>query len=85
MLFSFFFFCFVFGELGVFVCRLITLVWFIFGGEQCREAGLSYRGKFFADVCFQWEGGAVIREKFNFGYIPIMLKVCTCLFPVAFT
>ncbi|RWR93399.1 DNA-directed RNA polymerase I subunit 2 [Cinnamomum micranthum f. kanehirae] len=47
--------------------------------SECREAGLSYRGKFCADVCFQWDNkGAVIRERFNFGHIPIMLKSKLC-------
>ena len=32
-----------------------------------------------ADVCFQYGGGAVIREKFNFGQFPIMLKVSGCI------
>lgn len=27
------------------------------------------------DVCFQWNGGVVIREKVNFGEFPIMLRV----------
>ncbi|KAJ8622002.1 hypothetical protein MRB53_030531 [Persea americana] len=47
--------------------------------SECREAGLSYRGRFCADVCFQWDHkGAVIRERFNFGHIPIMLKSKLC-------
>lgn len=29
-----------------------------------------------AEVCFQYDDGAVIRDKLNFGQFPIMLKVC---------
>lgn len=43
--------------------------------KQCRQAKLSYTGKFLVDICFQYGDGAVIREKFNFGQFPIMLKV----------
>ncbi|GFZ02444.1 nuclear RNA polymerase A2 [Actinidia rufa] len=42
---------------------------------ECRQAKTTYAGRFMADVCFQYGGGAVIREKFNFGQFPIMLKV----------
>lgn len=45
---------------------------------QCRQAKISYTGKFLVDVCFKYgdgPGGAVIREKFNFGQLPVMLKV----------
>lgn len=45
---------------------------------ECRQAGLSYHGRFYADVCFQWSGGPVIREKFSFGFIPIMLMSKLC-------
>ncbi|XP_052192678.1 DNA-directed RNA polymerase I subunit 2-like [Diospyros lotus] len=41
---------------------------------ECRQAKITYAGKFQADVCFQYGDGAVIREKFNFGQFPIMLK-----------
>ncbi|KAL5564528.1 hypothetical protein UlMin_027692, partial [Ulmus minor] len=44
----------------------------------CRQARISYTGKFMADVCFQYDDGAVIREKFNFGQFPIMLKSKLC-------
>lgn len=44
--------------------------------KQCRQAKLSYTGKFMAEVCFKYnDSGAVIREKFNFGQLPIMLQV----------
>ncbi|EXC31692.1 putative DNA-directed RNA polymerase I subunit RPA2 [Morus notabilis] len=45
---------------------------------QCRQAKISYTGKFMADGCFQYDNGAVIREKFNFGQFPIMLKSKLC-------
>ncbi|KAK1303649.1 Mitochondrial arginine transporter BAC2 [Acorus calamus] len=42
---------------------------------ECRQAGTSYRGKFNADVCFQYDDRPpVIRQRVNFGHIPIMLK-----------
>lgn len=28
-----------------------------------------------ADVCFQYNDGPIIRESFNFGQFPVMLKV----------
>lgn len=45
---------------------------------ECRQAKLSYAGKFLVDICFQYDDGAVIREKFNFGQFPIMLKSKLC-------
>ncbi|XP_024031416.1 DNA-directed RNA polymerase I subunit 2 [Morus notabilis] len=45
---------------------------------ECRQAKISYTGKFMADGCFQYDNGAVIREKFNFGQFPIMLKSKLC-------
>ncbi|KAJ8755444.1 hypothetical protein K2173_019242 [Erythroxylum novogranatense] len=45
---------------------------------ECRQAKLSYTGRFEADVCFQYQGRAVIREKINFGHLPIMLKSKLC-------
>ncbi|XP_028784333.1 DNA-directed RNA polymerase I subunit 2 isoform X2 [Neltuma alba] len=45
---------------------------------ECRQAKISYTGKFSADVCFQYDGGAIIREKFNFGSLPIMLQSKLC-------
>ncbi|KAI3681023.1 hypothetical protein L6452_35804 [Arctium lappa] len=44
---------------------------------ECRQAKISYTGKFLVDVCFKYgdgPAGAVIREKINFGQFPIMLK-----------
>ncbi|KAI3741541.1 hypothetical protein L1987_59215 [Smallanthus sonchifolius] len=48
---------------------------------ECRQAKISYTGKFLVDVCFKYgdgPGGAVIREKFSFGQLPIMLKSKLC-------
>ncbi|XAR63561.1 DNA-directed RNA polymerase [Bertholletia excelsa] len=46
---------------------------------ECRQAKISYAGKFKADVCFQYDDGtAVIRERFDFGPFPIMLKSKLC-------
>lgn len=45
---------------------------------ECRQAKVSYTGKFEADVCFQYDGRPVIREKYNFGQFPIMLKSKLC-------
>ncbi|KAI3709939.1 hypothetical protein L2E82_39709 [Cichorium intybus] len=45
------------------------------------QAKISYTGKFLVDVCFKYgdgPGGAVIREKFNFGQLPVMLKSKLC-------
>uniref|UniRef100_A0A6N2MI55 DNA-directed RNA polymerase subunit beta n=1 Tax=Salix viminalis TaxID=40686 RepID=A0A6N2MI55_SALVM len=44
----------------------------------CRQAKVSYTGKFEADVCFQYDGRPVIREKYNLGQFPIMLKSKLC-------
>ncbi|KAJ0101355.1 hypothetical protein Patl1_06186 [Pistacia atlantica] len=45
---------------------------------ECRQAKISYTGKLMADVEFQYDDSAVIREKFNFGQFPIMLKSKRC-------
>ncbi|KAL4183781.1 hypothetical protein AMTRI_Chr11g99980 [Amborella trichopoda] len=46
---------------------------------HCRQAGTTYQGKFHVDVCFQYNDGVVIRDsKFNFGYLPVMLKSELC-------
>ncbi|XP_012068704.1 DNA-directed RNA polymerase I subunit 2 isoform X1 [Jatropha curcas] len=45
---------------------------------ECRQAKVSYCGKFEADVCFEYRGRPVIREKYNFGQLPIMLKSRLC-------
>ncbi|XP_015878970.3 DNA-directed RNA polymerase I subunit 2 [Ziziphus jujuba] len=45
---------------------------------ECRQAKISYSGKFTADVCFQYDKGAVIREKISLGSLPIMLKSKFC-------
>ncbi|KAJ7982372.1 DNA-directed RNA polymerase subunit beta [Quillaja saponaria] len=46
--------------------------------HECRQAKISYTGKFVADVCFQYDDGVIIREKFNFGQFPIMLQSKLC-------
>ncbi|XP_022951240.1 DNA-directed RNA polymerase I subunit 2 isoform X1 [Cucurbita moschata] len=46
--------------------------------SECRQAKISYTGKLMADVCFQYDEKAVIREKFNFGQFPVMLKSKLC-------
>ncbi|KAB2010197.1 hypothetical protein ES319_D10G221000v1 [Gossypium barbadense] len=45
---------------------------------ECRQAKISYTGSLHMDVCFQWNGGVVIREKVNFGEFPIMLRSKRC-------
>ncbi|GKV39647.1 hypothetical protein SLEP1_g47390 [Rubroshorea leprosula] len=45
---------------------------------ECRQAKISYTGTFLMNVFFQWDGGASVREKFNFGQFPIMLKSKRC-------
>ncbi|CAA2959266.1 DNA-directed RNA polymerase I subunit 2 [Olea europaea subsp. europaea] len=45
---------------------------------ECRQAKLTYAGKFLVDIYFQYADGAPIREKFNFGQFPIMLKSKLC-------
>ncbi|KAH9718488.1 DNA-directed RNA polymerase I subunit 2 [Citrus sinensis] len=42
----------------------------------CRQAKISYTGKLMADVEFQYldAGSPVVRERFNFGQFPVMLK-----------
>ncbi|KAL2535772.1 Cytochrome [Forsythia ovata] len=41
---------------------------------ECRQAKLTYAGKFLVDIYFQYADGAPIREKFNFGHFPVSLK-----------
>ncbi|KAK4802063.1 hypothetical protein SAY86_000266 [Trapa natans] len=45
---------------------------------ECRQAKISYSGKFTADICFQYDKGPVIRDKINLGQFPIMLKSKLC-------
>ncbi|VVA32071.1 PREDICTED: DNA-directed RNA polymerase [Prunus dulcis] len=45
---------------------------------ECRQAKLSYTGKFMADVYFKYNDGPAIRENFNFGQLPIMLMSKLC-------
>ncbi|KAK7256953.1 hypothetical protein RIF29_30575 [Crotalaria pallida] len=46
--------------------------------QQCRQAKISYTGKFTADICFQYNDGAIIRDNVDFGQFPIMLKSKLC-------
>ncbi|XP_050232672.1 DNA-directed RNA polymerase I subunit 2 [Mercurialis annua] len=45
---------------------------------ECRQAKLSYTGRLEAQVCFEQHGKVAVREKFNFGQFPIMLKSRLC-------
>ncbi|GER39393.1 DNA-directed RNA polymerase [Striga asiatica] len=45
---------------------------------ECRQAKLSYGGRFMVDIKFQYDDGVIIREKFNLGQFPIMLKSKVC-------
>lgn len=45
---------------------------------ECRQAKISYSGAFVADVCFQYNDGPVIRERFHLGQFPVMLKSKIC-------
>ncbi|KAL9307725.1 putative DNA-directed RNA polymerase [Arabidopsis thaliana] len=47
--------------------------------SECRQAKISYTGTFMADVCFKYNDGVVVRDKFDFGQFPIMLmsKLCS--------
>eukprot|EP00249_Psilotum_nudum_P029207 c39666_g1_i1 orf=2-877(-) len=45
---------------------------------ECRQAGLTYRGIFSADVCFQWNDQAVMRFNTSFGRIPVMVMSNVC-------
>lgn len=56
------------------------MILFLVGLEQCRQARTTYKGEFRVDVAFQYDGGVVVRESFNFGHLPIMLKVCALSF-----
>lgn len=61
---------------GMIVCMIGINGLLLLLFKQCRQAKLSYTGKFMAEVCFKYnDSGAVIREKFNFGQLPIMLQV----------
>ncbi|KAJ4845829.1 DNA-directed RNA polymerase I subunit 2 [Turnera subulata] len=46
--------------------------------KPCRQAKISYTGRFEADVCFQYDGNPIVRQRFNFGQFPIMLKSKLC-------
>ncbi|KAL1817703.1 hypothetical protein ACET3Z_020277 [Daucus carota] len=46
---------------------------------ECRQARISYDGKLMMEVCFQYDdSAAVLKETFNFGQLPIMLKSNKC-------
>lgn len=57
--------------------RIDGLDFFFLVWKQCRQAKISYTGKLMADVEFQYldAGSPVVRERFNFGQFPVMLKV----------
>ncbi|KAI5436122.1 hypothetical protein KIW84_022536 [Lathyrus oleraceus] len=46
---------------------------------ECRQAKLTYSGRFSANVCLQYEGdAAIVQDSFSFGQFPIMLKFKRC-------
>ncbi|KAI3444963.1 hypothetical protein Pfo_001628 [Paulownia fortunei] len=45
---------------------------------ECRQAKLTYAGKFMVDIKFQYDDGVIVREKINLGQFPIMLKSKLC-------
>lgn len=45
---------------------------------ECRQAKLSYSGKFMMDMYFQYDDGVSVREGYNFGQFPVMLKSNLC-------
>jgi DNA-directed RNA polymerase I subunit RPA2 len=49
---------------------------------ECRQAKISYTGKFTATLCLTYDDGenlgATIRENINFGHFPIMLQSKLC-------
>ncbi|KAL0397530.1 UNVERIFIED_CONTAM: DNA-directed RNA polymerase I subunit [Sesamum calycinum] len=45
---------------------------------ECRQAKLTYAGRFMVDVKFQYDDGVSVREKINFGQFPVMLKSKLC-------
>lgn len=63
------------------VLLVVKLNWHYFCySKQCRQAKISYSGKFTSEIYFQYDKGPVIREKVSLGHLPIMLKVGSCLF-----
>ncbi|PIA60123.1 hypothetical protein AQUCO_00400784v1 [Aquilegia coerulea] len=46
---------------------------------ECRQAKISYSGRFDVNVCFKFDDAHhPIQHKFHFGYIPIMIKSKLC-------
>ncbi|VVA93013.1 unnamed protein product [Arabis nemorensis] len=45
---------------------------------ECRQAKISYTGKFMANLCTIDNGGVVVRERVDFGQLPIMLMSKLC-------
>ncbi|MCO5567759.1 hypothetical protein L7F22_021453 [Adiantum nelumboides] len=45
---------------------------------ECRQAGLTYKGQFTSDICYQWNDQAVMRFSTSFGQVPVMVKSCIC-------
>ncbi|XP_010670529.2 DNA-directed RNA polymerase I subunit 2 isoform X2 [Beta vulgaris subsp. vulgaris] len=45
---------------------------------ECRQAKISYSTKLKVDLCFQYNSGPIVREKYTFGQFPVMLKSKIC-------
>ncbi|KAL6562796.1 DNA-directed RNA polymerase I subunit RPA2 [Orobanche hederae] len=45
---------------------------------ECRQAKLTYAGKFMVEMKFQHDDGAIVSERINLGQLPIMLKSKFC-------
>ncbi|EYU27089.1 hypothetical protein MIMGU_mgv1a0004242mg, partial [Erythranthe guttata] len=45
---------------------------------ECRQANLTYAGKFMVDIKYQYDEGVVIRDRVSLGQFPIMLKSKYC-------
>ncbi|KAJ3410397.1 hypothetical protein HDV05_003831 [Chytridiales sp. JEL 0842] len=46
--------------------------------SECRERGVSYRGKIQAKLCWTVDGGPVQSDTRNLGYLPIMVRSARC-------
>ncbi|KAI5063258.1 hypothetical protein GOP47_0021805, partial [Adiantum capillus-veneris] len=44
----------------------------------CRQAGLTYKGQFTSDICYQWNDQAVMRFSTSFGQVPVLVKSSIC-------
>ncbi|KAH7297471.1 hypothetical protein KP509_26G071000 [Ceratopteris richardii] len=45
---------------------------------ECRQSGITYKGQFSADICYQWNDQAVMRFSTSFGQVPVMVKSSIC-------